>query len=420
MRTPPLRTIAAACGALGLAAAAALAAQPETTGQAPAAEKAAAVPTGAELEAAGLTFVRLVTTEGEIHLALDTIGAPITVENFLGYVDEKHYEGTMFHRVMKDFMVQGGGFTPDGTERPTGPGIRNEWLNGLENLRGTVAMARKGNMPDSATAQFFINTTDNWFLDIDRDGAAYAVFGTVVEGMPVVDAIEAAATGRALLNGRPAPNVPVEPILIETAERLESSKLSEDARRAAAAWKRSNTETREQWQEIKDDDVRCQEERTVRQAEGRERTILEQRKAREEAERRRAEMESAMKERFEIAQKALAERGEVTDSGLKTAVITEGEGETCPPGATVTIHYTGWLSTDGTMFDSSETRGEPATFPLGRLIRGWQEGVPMMKKGETRVMQIPPAIGYGANGSPPVIPPNATLIFEITLFDWQG
>ncbi len=137
--------------------------------------------------------VMLETSKGVIVLELDAKAAPKTVENFLGYVREGFYDGTVFHRVIRGFMVQGGGFTQDMQQKSTHAPIENEANNGLLNKRGTVAMARTMD-PHSATAQFFINTVDNSFLDHSEKtsrGWGYCVFGKVVEGMEVVDAIEA-------------------------------------------------------------------------------------------------------------------------------------------------------------------------------------------------------------------------------------
>jgi peptidyl-prolyl cis-trans isomerase B (cyclophilin B) len=160
--------------------------------------------------------VRLTTTYGDIVLELDREKAPISVENFLGYVQEGFYNGTIFHRVIDGFMIQGGGFTQDFMKKPTHAPIENEADNGLENLRGTIAMART-NMPHSATAQFFINVVDNDFLNHRSPtprGWGYAVFGKVVEGMEVVDKIRKTPTG----SGGPFPkDVPQPPIVIENA-----------------------------------------------------------------------------------------------------------------------------------------------------------------------------------------------------------
>lgn len=161
------------------------------------------------------TKVRLKTSKGDIVLQLNTEKAPISSKNFLSYVAKKHYDGTVFHRVIDSFMIQGGGFKLEGkelVEKPTGPGITNEGKNGLKNTRGTIAMARTSD-PDSATAQFFINVVDNEGLDFPSNGG-YAVFGKVIEGMDVVDKIKAVKTrADAMLGG----DVPVEPITIESA-----------------------------------------------------------------------------------------------------------------------------------------------------------------------------------------------------------
>jgi peptidyl-prolyl cis-trans isomerase A (cyclophilin A) len=158
--------------------------------------------------------VRLSTSMGDIVLELDKDKAPKTVDNFVQYVKAGHYDGTIFHRVIPDFMVQGGGMKPDMSEKPTRAPIPLESRNGLSNVRGSVAMARTM-MPNSATAQFFINLKDNTFLDQPnaRDGEGYAVFGKVVGGMDVVDKIKAVPTG----NKGPHQNVPVQPVLIKKA-----------------------------------------------------------------------------------------------------------------------------------------------------------------------------------------------------------
>jgi peptidyl-prolyl cis-trans isomerase A (cyclophilin A) len=159
--------------------------------------------------------VRLKTSKGAIVLLLDSEKAPITVANFLSYVTKKHYDGTVFHRVIDGFMIQGGGFKMDGSnlvEQTTGKGITNEGQNGLKNSRGTIAMARTSD-PNSATAQFFINVVDNNMLNYPNNGG-YAVFGKVVEGMDVVDQIKGVQTrADARLGG----DVPVAPITIESA-----------------------------------------------------------------------------------------------------------------------------------------------------------------------------------------------------------
>ncbi|MDY6919896.1 MAG: peptidylprolyl isomerase [Pseudomonadota bacterium] len=161
-------------------------------------------------------LVILHTSMGDIKLALDQEKAPVTVENFVSYVKDGHYDGTIFHRVIDGFMVQGGGFDQDMQQKPTGEPIRNEANNGLKNDKYTVAMARTSD-PHSATAQFFINIKDNDFLNFSAEtaqGWGYAVFGKVVDGTEVVDQIKNVKTGRHGFHQ----DVPVEPVLIETAE----------------------------------------------------------------------------------------------------------------------------------------------------------------------------------------------------------
>jgi peptidyl-prolyl cis-trans isomerase B (cyclophilin B) len=164
-----------------------------------------------------MTRVKLTTSQGPIVLELDEAKAPVSVENFLKYVDSGHYNGTIFHRVIDGFMIQGGGFSKDMRQKPTQPTIKNESTNGLKNENYTVAMARTG-VRDSATSQFFINVKDNDFLNYSGEnpnGWGYAVFGKVVEGKDTVDKIRKVATG----NAGGHQNVPTQAVVIEKAER---------------------------------------------------------------------------------------------------------------------------------------------------------------------------------------------------------
>ena len=158
--------------------------------------------------------VRLSTNQGDIVVQLDAAKAPKTVANFVDYVKSGHYNGTIFHRVIDGFMIQGGGMTSDMREKATRAPIPLESRNGLSNTRGTIAMARTS-VPDSATAQFFINVKDNAFLDANRspDGNGYAVFGKVVEGMEVVDKIRKVPTTTKPPHG----DVPVQAVVINKA-----------------------------------------------------------------------------------------------------------------------------------------------------------------------------------------------------------
>ena len=159
-------------------------------------------------------LITIQTSEGTIKADLDEEKAPITVENFMRYVDDGHYDGTIFHRVIPSFMIQGGGFSADMKQKPVKAPIRNEAGNGLTNDRGTLAMARTS-VVDSATSQFFINTADNAFLNHrgeTPDAFGYAVFGKVVDGLDVVERIEKLPTGRAGHHD----DVPVKPVVIQS------------------------------------------------------------------------------------------------------------------------------------------------------------------------------------------------------------
>ncbi len=156
------------------------------------------------------------TNMGTIKVELFEDKAPLTVKNFLQYVEDKHYDGLIFHRVIEKFMIQGGGMEPNGTQRKTKDPIKNESGNGLSNARGTIAMARTA-VPDSATSQFFINVVDNEFLDKKNanDGVGYCVFGRVIEGMDVVDKIKGVKTAR---------DKPVEDVVIKSIKKGEAKK----------------------------------------------------------------------------------------------------------------------------------------------------------------------------------------------------
>jgi cyclophilin family peptidyl-prolyl cis-trans isomerase len=177
-------------------------------------------------------FVALDITQG--HAALGTIvialnreKAPLSVENFLQYVRAGHYDGTVFHRVMPNFMIQGGGYTPELVEKPTRPAVKNEARNGLRNSRGTVSMART-NDPESATSQFFINVRDNHRLDFGIGGAGYAVFGEVVEGLEIADKISITPTTTRPLRSAtsretsPGENAPQTSVVINKARELKT------------------------------------------------------------------------------------------------------------------------------------------------------------------------------------------------------
>jgi peptidyl-prolyl cis-trans isomerase A (cyclophilin A) len=160
-------------------------------------------------------MVRFETSLGSFTLELDAAKAPITVENFLSYVDEGFFDGLIFHRVIPGFMIQGGGFAPDMSQKKNRAPIRNEATNGLKNARGTIAMARTSEI-NSATAQFFINLSDNAFLDNAPGNFGYAVFGKVVEGLDTIDRIAKERTGRR----KGHDDVPVNDVVIVSAKQV--------------------------------------------------------------------------------------------------------------------------------------------------------------------------------------------------------
>jgi peptidyl-prolyl cis-trans isomerase A (cyclophilin A) len=203
--------IASLALAVGLGALACGQVDESATAAAAGAAGAAAAPATGER---GNPVVLIQTSKGTFKVELEAERAPLTVKNFLAYADEGFYDGTIFHRVIDGFMIQGGGFAGDMTQKPTKAPIKNEASSGLLNKRGTLAMARTS-VVDSATAQFFVNVADNDFLNHGSRDFGYAVFGRVVEGMDVVDAIAKVATGRK--GGNEA--VPNEPVVIQSVKR---------------------------------------------------------------------------------------------------------------------------------------------------------------------------------------------------------
>ena len=187
----------------------------------PAQEAPKPAPTQPATNSESTVYVIMKTTHGDVALELNREKAPLSVENFLSYTDKKFYDGTVFHRVIPNFMVQGGGFTEDMSQKKdTAKGIKNEWQNGLKNSKGTLAMARLGGQADSATCQFFINVNDNTFLDQPRDGAGYAVFGKVADGMDIVDKMKAVKTATRTTPQGPMQDVPTEVIKIKEMRRM--------------------------------------------------------------------------------------------------------------------------------------------------------------------------------------------------------
>lgn len=321
--------------------------------------------------------VRIETNIGNFVLELDAVKAPKTTHNFMGYVRSDYYIATVFHRIVPGSMVQGGAYRANTSPKMKGlrlP-VESEWPNGLENVRGTVAMVRKLGLPNSATSEFYINIADNPLFDRPTDGAGYLVFGKVVQGMEVVDQI-----AQTPLNVPPGSSPgggasPIATISIRATKMLTKYDFDKGKERIDEAKNLAVAKRKE---------------------------FMENQEAKVE------EIIKSIEEEFGV---------EVitTPSGLAYATLQPGDGATPPSSASnVTVHYTGWL-VDGTKFDSSVDRGEPATFPLNGVIGGWTEGVGSMKIGEKRRLIIPSDLGYGERGSPPDIPGGATLIFDVEL-----
>ena len=338
-------------------------------------------------------YVLMKTNKGDILLRLNKNLAPVSTANFLEYVKDGDYNGTIFHRVISDFMIQGGGFDKSYEKRPTRSGIKNEWTNGLKNQNYTIAMARVGGDPNSATNQFFINVKDNAFLDRPQgDGAAYAVFGHVIAGQKAVDAIRDAPTenrGGAFINS------PVDQVVIESMKQVD---FKEAVKIAVANGEQASVCSDMTPNEKTANEVAAKIKDQVEKQQMLTRTDVEPK---------------------ELPGMAVDRKPDGTnEGGLMWWTIKEGDGVSpVSTNDTVKVHYSGYLL-DGSKFDSSVDRGEPISFALNRVIPGWTAGVSTMKVGETRKLQIPATLGYGTRGTPGgPIPPNATLVFDVELLE---
>ncbi len=306
-------------------------------------------------------YAHITTTRGQVSIRLEFDKTPMTVSNFVGLAEgalnlkspgTPYYDGLKFHRVIPDFMVQGGDPVGNGTGGP-GYSFPDEFHDELKHSGpGIVSMANAG--PGTNGSQFFITHVKTPWLD-----GKHTVFGQVVEGQDVIDAIQ-------------------------QGDLMQSVRIERKGQAAQAF-----TVTKESFAEH----------------------VLNVQKANQEKSKQAVKaLERELSNRWPDAKQ--------TASGLRYVVLKEGVGTAKPKmGTNVTVHYTGTLL-NGKMFDSSVHRGEPAVFAVGQVIEGWNEALVTMKKGEKRTLIIPPALGYGEQGYPGVIPPHSYLIFDVELLDF--
>lgn len=323
----------------------------------------AEVPAEEKQKATLYPTVRIDTSLGVLDVQLNAERAPITTINFLEYVDAGFYDGTTFHRII-DKMIQGGTYTPTMKEKTDGlrEPIKCESGNGLINRRGTIGMIRTPGVPKSAQAQFYINRVDNYELESLSDGLGFAVFGKIVRGMDVLEAIGSVPVGPHPNYGAGrSPVVPRTPVVIKSI-RLQSPLDWDRARELARAASLTQEEMRDQLIE------------KLEQETGNEAVRL--------------------------------------DSGVVYIDIREGQGAMPTPEDSVEVYYRGVLMNE-TEFESS--LNEAKIFAMNNVIEGWKQGLSTMKEGGSRVLFIPPALGFGSGGIPGRIPGDAWLMFEVEL-----
>lgn len=311
--------------------------------------------------------VKIETTLGDIVCELNAEKAPAAVLNFVQYMNVNFYDGTIFHRVLKDSMIQGGGYTPDLEPKLRGlrPSIEGAWGSHVKNERGTISMIRGRGTGGSASAQFYINVVDNVDLDESRHHGSYAVFGRVVEGMDTVDEIRNVPVGvhEKYAGGR-SQVVPVKPITIKSVRLLTAFDPMQVQAVAAAA---------------------------------------------------RVDRESQLDELFAELEEKAGSAGVITESGLRYVDFVVGNGVSPVLTDTVEFQYRGTLL-DGTEFETTYSAG-PAERKVAGLIPGLQEGLTTMNEGGRRTLILPPELGFGGGGVPGIIPPDAVLIFEVELLE---
>ncbi|MGO4709491.1 peptidylprolyl isomerase [Chryseobacterium sp. 2TAF14] len=315
-------------------------------------------------------YANLQTTKGNMIVKFEDKKSPVTVANFVGLAEGKidnkskakgvpFYDGTIFHRVIKDFMIQGG--DPQGTGMGD-PGYKFEdEKNDLKHTgKGILSMANSG--PNTNGSQFFITEVATPWLD-----GRHTIFGSVVKGTEVIDSIAAVEKGA---QDKPKTDIVLEKVSIfskgDEYKNYDAAKTFNEGKSKIAANNKAMAE-----------------------------------KAESEAKKALEELKAGM---------------QVTESGLYYKITKKTEGKAPKAGDNVQVHYAGKL-TNGTEFDSSFKRNEPLEFPVGtgRVIKGWDEGILLLKEGETATLLIPPAMGYGERGAGGVIPPNAWLIFDVEL-----
>lgn len=308
--------------------------------------------------------VKMKTTLGVLVLELDAEASPLTVINFVDYVRDGFYDGITFHRVVKKSVIQGGGFLPDMTVKSEGlrATVPSEWPNGLVNRRYTIGMVRRPGVAHSARSEFYINLDHNLHLDEPRDGLGYTVFGRVVEGFDAIERIRrvSVASHPAYAEGRSAV-VPLIPVVIKSARLI---------------------------------------------------TPFDRAGAEQLAQQYRAEGENRLADLIRSYEEKAGSKAVTSESGLTYVDLVVGGGAMPVLQSEISILYLGTF-VDGVEFESR--LDEPLKIKLDSAIQGWQEGLQTMKEGGQRLLVVPSELGFGAGGIPGMIPPDSTLVYEITL-----
>jgi len=321
--------------------------------------------------------VKMETPLGDIILELDGERCPATTMNFIWYGESGFYNGTIFHRVIQDKYIQGGGFLPNLDRKTEGlrPGIPSEWDTDHRNTQWTIAMVRRPGRPDSATSQFYINVNDVAEMDkVQTDRAGYTVFGKVVDGFKTVAKIRDTKTTTSDKYGGTASTIPAEPIVVKSVSVV--SEFDRARLEAIASGK-----------------------------------INEVNEARDTED---AQVSAAMKEWIKKLEEEAGTKIITTEKGVMYVDLKVGEGVSPTSANVVEIHYTGW-TLDGTEIHSSRARGEPFRMRLDEYLRGWIDGMETMKPGGRRKMIIPDRLAFGGSGTPGIVPPRATMVYDMEL-----